>query len=58
MFGSWPDIGPRQIHAEDDRTPPTTTPTSLSLVAENQSEPVAPRLAAVREQLTLLADYL
>jgi hypothetical protein len=21
MSGSWPDIGPRQIHAEDDRTP-------------------------------------
>ncbi|MGN6276182.1 MAG: peptide chain release factor 2 [Solirubrobacterales bacterium] len=27
-------------------------------MAETQSEPVAPRLAAVREQLSLLADYL
>jgi len=27
-------------------------------MAEIQSEPVAPRLAAVREQLSLLADYL
>jgi len=25
MFRSWPDIGPRQIHAEDDRTPYGTT---------------------------------
>ncbi|MGN6217072.1 MAG: peptide chain release factor 2 [Solirubrobacterales bacterium] len=27
-------------------------------MAETQSEPIAPRLAAVREQLSLLADYL
>jgi len=27
-------------------------------MAETQSESIAPRLAAVREQLSLLADYL
>jgi hypothetical protein len=33
-------------------------PNKLVPMAETQSEPIALRLAAVREQLSLLADYL
>ncbi len=48
----------KKLSGKGDRTPPPAWPNNLGVMAEIQSEPVAPRLAAVREQLSLLADYL
>jgi hypothetical protein len=42
-----------------DEKHPTRTPASLAIVASSApTEPTGGRLAAIREQLTLLADYL
>ena len=60
LFGTQHGAGP--LTSEASGAPPTPWPTpsyNLWLMADTaQSEPVAPRLAAVREQLSLLSDYL